>query len=48
MDENEATMSAPLPADRQVLLSDIGRRLDRLPVGRVHRRVVVAIGLGLG
>jgi MFS family permease len=47
MDENEATMSAPLPADRQVLLSDIGRRLDRLPVGRVHRRVVVAIGLGL-
>jgi putative MFS transporter len=40
-------MSTPLPADRQALLSDIGRRLDRLPIGRVHRRVVVAIGLGL-
>lgn len=26
---------------------DIGRRLDRLPVGRVHRKIVVAIGLGL-
>ena len=26
---------------------DIGRRLDALPVGPVHRRVVVAIGLGL-
>ena len=47
MDENGATMSTPLPADRQLLLSDIGRRLDRLPIGRVHRRVVVAIGLGL-
>lgn len=26
---------------------DIGRTLDALPVGRVHRKVVVAIGLGL-
>ena len=28
-------------------LHDIGRRLDHLPVGRVHRKIVVAIGLGL-
>lgn len=27
--------------------SDIGSQLDALPVGRVHRKVVVAIGLGL-
>lgn len=27
--------------------SDIGSQLDALPVGRVHRRIVVAIGLGL-
>jgi MFS transporter, putative metabolite:H+ symporter len=33
--------------DRKVGLLDIGRRLDRLPVGRVHRKIVVAIGLGL-
>ena len=33
--------------DRKVGLHDIGRRLDRLPVGRVHRKIVVAIGLGL-
>ena len=32
---------------RRVGLHDIGRRLDRVPVGRVHRKVVVAIGLGL-
>ncbi|MEZ0050797.1 putative MFS transporter [Mycobacterium sp. MAA66] len=28
-------------------LGEIGRRLDLLPVGQVHRRVVLAIGLGL-
>ena len=33
--------------DRKVGMLDIGRRLDRLPVGRVHRKIVVAIGLGL-
>jgi putative MFS transporter len=33
--------------DRKVGLHDIGRRLDRLPVGRIHRKIVVAIGLGL-
>lgn len=27
--------------------SDIGSQMDALPVGRIHRRVVVAIGLGL-
>ncbi len=32
----------PVPAQ-----SDIGSQLDALPVGRVHRKVVVAIGLGL-
>jgi putative MFS transporter len=32
---------------RKVGLHDIGRRLDRLPVGRIHRKIVVAIGLGL-
>ena len=40
-------MTATLQADRAVGLRDIGRRLDRLPVGPVHRRVVLAIGLGL-
>jgi putative MFS transporter len=39
-----ATLVQP---DRKVGLRDIGRRLDNLPVGRVHRKVVVAIGLGL-
>jgi MFS transporter, putative metabolite:H+ symporter len=39
-----ATLAQP---DRKVGLSGIGRRLDNLPVGRVHRKVVVAIGLGL-
>jgi MFS transporter, putative metabolite:H+ symporter len=46
-DSEPAVMPASLPADRQAVLTDIGRRLDRLPVGPVHRRVVVAIGLGL-
>jgi MFS transporter, putative metabolite:H+ symporter len=40
-------MTATLHADRAAGLRDIGRRLDHLPVGPVHRRVVVAIGLGL-
>ena len=31
----------------QVGLHDIGRRLDHLPVGRIYRKIVVAIGLGL-
>ena len=39
-----ATLVQP---DRKVGLHDIGRRLDNLPVGPVHRKVVVAIGLGL-
>lgn len=39
-----ATLVQP---DSTVRLHDIGRRLDRLPVGRVHRKIVVAIGLGL-
>ena len=39
-----ATLVQP---DRKVGLHDIGRRLDRLPVGRIHRKIVVAIGLGL-
>ena len=29
------------------MLTDIGRRLDNLPIGAMHRKVVVAIGLGL-
>jgi putative MFS transporter len=33
--------------DRKVGLPDIGHRLDNLRVGPVHRKVVVAIGLGL-
>ena len=39
-----ATLVQP---DRRVGLHDIGRRLDHLQVGPVHRKVVVAIGLGL-
>ena len=39
-----ATLVQP---DRKVGLQDIGRRLDNLAVGPVHRKVVVAIGLGL-
>ncbi len=39
--------TALVQPDRKVGLHDIGRRLDRLPVGRVHRKIVVAIGLGL-
>ena len=33
--------------DRKVGLHHIGRRLDHLPVGRIHRKIVIAIGLGL-
>jgi putative MFS transporter len=36
-----------VPPPPKVGLHDIGRRLDRLPVGRIHRKIVVAIGLGL-
>ena len=39
--------TALVQPDRKVGLLDIGRRLDQLPVGRVHRKIVVAIGLGL-
>jgi MFS transporter, putative metabolite:H+ symporter len=39
-----ATLAQP---DHKVGLRDIGRRLDRLPVGPAHRKVVIAIGLGL-
>ena len=34
-------------SENQRLMADIGRRLDELPVVRTHRKVVVAIGLGL-
>lgn len=37
------TMTVAAPATR----SDVGSQLDALPVGRVHRKVVIAIGLGL-
>ena len=40
-------MTATLHVDREGGLRDIGRRLDQLPVGHVHRRVVMAVGLGL-
>ena len=40
-------MTATLHSDREGGPSDIVRRLDHLPVGPVHRRVVIAIGLGL-
>jgi putative MFS transporter len=40
-------MPVTLHAARQTGLRDIGHRLDHLPVGPVHRRVVIAIGLGL-
>ena len=50
-DDSDGIEPAVMPAsplgDRQVVLTDIGRRLDHLPIGPVHRRVVVAIGLGL-
>ena len=40
-------MATPSPTERQELLTDIGRRLDHLPIGPMHLKVVVAIGLGL-
>ena len=43
----EAKMATPSPAERQELLTDIRRRLDHLPIGPMHLKVVVAIGLGL-
>jgi MFS transporter, putative metabolite:H+ symporter len=39
-------MAGVAKTDR-TLLTDIGQRLDHLPVGPMHRKVVVAIGLGL-
>jgi MFS transporter, putative metabolite:H+ symporter len=33
--------------NNSALLTEVGRRLDSLPVGPMHRKVVVAIGLGL-
>ncbi|MGY4646746.1 MFS transporter [Mycobacterium sp. URHB0021] len=33
--------------NNKTLLADIGQQLDRLPIGTMHRKVVVAIGLGL-
>jgi hypothetical protein len=46
-DNEPAVTPASLPGDRKAVLTDIGRRLDRLSVGPVHRRVAVEIGLGL-
>ncbi|MBJ8348283.1 MFS transporter [Antrihabitans sp. YC2-6] len=40
-------MTLTAEIDSPAKRSDIGRRLDALPVGPVHRKVVVAIGLGL-
>lgn len=37
--------NGPMPAP--ATLAEIGQRLDHLPVGQVHRRVVRAVGLGL-
>jgi MFS transporter, putative metabolite:H+ symporter len=41
------TMTRTVHGGRDDELRDIGRRLDDLPVGPVHRRAVIAIGLGL-
>ena len=41
------TMTTPGDVEPVSARSDIGSQLDVLPVGRVHRKVVVAIGLGL-
>jgi putative MFS transporter len=41
------TMTTPGDVKPVSARSDIGSQLDVLPVGRVHRKVVVAIGLGL-
>lgn len=35
------------PSSNDMTLEAIGQRLDCLKVGRIHRRVVWAIGLGL-
>jgi MFS transporter, putative metabolite:H+ symporter len=40
-------MSTTLQPDHAVGLHAVGQRLDHLPVGPVHRRVVIGIGLGL-
>jgi putative MFS transporter len=39
--------TALVQPDRKVGLHDIGRRLDHLPVGCTHIKIVIAIGLGL-
>jgi MFS transporter, putative metabolite:H+ symporter len=33
--------------DNPMTVAEIGHRLDALPIGRIHRKVVVAVGLGL-
>jgi putative MFS transporter len=38
---------ATVSQTNRTLLTEIGQRLDNLPVGPMHRKVVVAIGLGL-
>lgn len=40
-------MTTTLRTDNPLHVNDIGARLDNLAVGPVHRKVVVAIGLGL-
>jgi MFS family permease len=36
-----------MASNNRTLVTEIGQRLDQLPVGPMHRRVVVAIGVGL-
>jgi MFS transporter, putative metabolite:H+ symporter len=33
--------------DNPMTVTEIGHRLDRLPLGRIHRKVVLVVGLGL-
>ncbi|HUO37674.1 MAG TPA: MFS transporter, partial [Mycobacterium sp.] len=40
-------MTTSIVVDRQAFATDVGRRLDHLPIGPLHRKIVVAIGLGL-
>lgn len=40
-------MTTTAQIDHPTTRIDVGRRLDSLPVGPVHRKVVIAIGLGL-
>jgi MFS transporter, putative metabolite:H+ symporter len=41
------TLTNPTEVGHAPTGTDVGSRLDALPVGRVHRKIVVAIGLGL-